>query len=87
MANSCKELYNLIEESLYNKLGENPLKLAYLDLCNGDFSEPTNCMEKKETFTHYKLVFIHLERGLISPEELIKHSDKVEELLLKLSQS
>lgn len=50
VANSCKELYNLIEEDVYNAGSEWMLKGIYNDLCNGNFSEPFMCEKKKETF-------------------------------------
>ena len=50
VANSCKELYNLIEEDVYNAGSEWMLKGMYNDLCNGNFAEPFMCEKKKETF-------------------------------------
>lgn len=59
VANSCKELYNLIEEGLYNKFGENAVNDAYTDLCNGNFAEPFMCEKKKEKFTLYKTIYVN----------------------------
>lgn len=59
VANSCKELYNLIEEGLYNKFGDNAVNDAYADLCNGNFAEPFICEKKKETFTLYKTIYVN----------------------------
>ena len=50
VANSCKELYNLIENDVYNAGSEWMLKGLYNDLCNGNFAEPFMCEKKKETF-------------------------------------
>jgi pseudouridine-5'-phosphate glycosidase len=53
VANSCKELYNIIEEDLYNKYGEVAVNDAYKDLCNGNFAEPFLCEKMKEKFELY----------------------------------
>lgn len=50
VANSCKELYNIIEEDIYNAGKEWMLKGMYNDLCNGNFAEPFYCDLKKGTF-------------------------------------
>jgi hypothetical protein len=50
IANACKELYNLIEEDVYNAGSEWMLKGMYTDLCNGNFAEPFMCEQKKTTF-------------------------------------
>ena len=64
VANSCKELYNLIEEGLYSKFGENAINDAYADLCNGNFAEPFMCEQKKKKFTVYKTIFINSVAGV-----------------------
>jgi hypothetical protein len=46
----CKELYNLIEKDVYNAEKEWMLQGMYNDLCNGNFSEPFYCEQKKNTF-------------------------------------
>ena len=40
VVDACKELYNLIEEDVYNAGCEWMLKGMYNDLCNGNFAEP-----------------------------------------------
>lgn len=50
VSDSCEELYNLIEEDVYNVGCEWMLKGMYNDLCNGNFAEPFMCEKKKETF-------------------------------------
>jgi hypothetical protein len=57
VANLCKKLYNLIEEALYNRFGENAVNDAYTDLCKGNFAEPFMCEKKKEKFTLYKTIY------------------------------
>ena len=51
VANSCRELYNLIEEDVYNAGCEWMLKGMYNDLTSGNFAEPFMCEKKKETFS------------------------------------
>ena len=60
VANACKELYNLIEEDVYNADKEWMLKGMYTDLCNGNFAEPFMCEQKKTTF--HTVVAIYNER-------------------------
>lgn len=60
VAESCKELYNLIEEDVYNAGSEWMLKGMYNDLCNGNFAEPFYCELKKGEFN--KVVTIYNER-------------------------
>jgi hypothetical protein len=66
VANACKELYNTIEEDVYNAGADDwvlkgmydvynagadwMLKGIYNDLCNGNFAEPFMCEQKKTTF-------------------------------------
>ena len=50
VANACKELYNLIEEDVYNADKEWMLKGMYTDLCCGNFAEPFYCERKKTEF-------------------------------------
>ena len=57
VVNSCKDLYDLIEEGLYNKYGEGAIADAYEDLCKGNFAEPFMCEQKKSKFTLYKTIF------------------------------
>lgn len=59
VANNCKKLYNTIEESLYEKYGEEAVNDAYLDLCKGNFAEPYMCEKKKSKFTLYSTIFIN----------------------------
>ena len=56
-ANSCKKLYDLIEEGLHKKYGEDSINDAYTDLCNGNFAEPFMCEKKKEKFELYANVY------------------------------
>lgn len=53
VANSCKKLYNLIEEDIYNIIGEGRLNQMFDDLCNGNFADPYMCEKKKATFQDY----------------------------------
>jgi hypothetical protein len=62
IANSCKELYNLIEEDVYNADKEWMLKGMYNDLCNGNFAEPFMCEQKKSIF--HTVVAIYNDRVL-----------------------
>jgi hypothetical protein len=57
VANACKELYNLIEEDLYNAGAQWMLKGLYNDLCNGNFSQPFLCEQKKNDFLIAKKVY------------------------------
>lgn len=59
VANNCKELYNTIEAGLYEKYGEDAIKNAYSDLCEGNFAEPFMCEQKKAKFTLYSTIFIN----------------------------
>ena len=56
---ACKELYNTIEEGLYNQYGEAAVKDAYADLCEGNFAEPFMCEQKKSKFELYSNIFIN----------------------------
>jgi hypothetical protein len=51
IANSCKALYNLIEEDVFNAGCEWMLNGMYRDLCSGNFAEPFMCEQKKLVFT------------------------------------
>lgn len=64
VANSCKELYNLIEEDVFKADKEWMLKGMYNDLCNGNFAEPFMCEQKKTTF--HTVVAIYNERIITS---------------------
>jgi len=57
VANSCKELYNLIEEDVYKTGNEFMLKGMYSDLCTGNFAEPFMCEQKKSTFNTMVLIY------------------------------
>ena len=57
IADSCKELYRLIEEDVYNAGAEWMLKGLYNDLCNGNFAEPYMCELKKNTFLTCKKIY------------------------------
>ncbi len=59
VANSCSELYNLIEDGLYNKYGEEAMLDAYNDLCKGNFAEPFMCEQKKSKFELYSTIYIN----------------------------
>ena len=58
VADSCRELYNLIEEDVYNAGKEWMLKGIYRDLCNGNFSEPYPCECKKTDFQVVEKVYM-----------------------------
>lgn len=57
VANSCKELYNLIEEDVAKAGSEWMLKGLYNDLCSGNFAEPFMCEQKKHTFAVSKNIY------------------------------
>jgi hypothetical protein len=59
VVSACKELYDIIEDGLYKKYGENAVNDAYEDLCNGNFAEPFMCEQKKGKFELYKNIFIN----------------------------
>jgi len=59
VVDSCKELYNNIEEGLYNKYGQDAVNDAYNDLCNGNFAEPFMCEKKKAKFELYSTIYIN----------------------------
>lgn len=58
VVNSCKELYELIEDDFYNKYGALAINDAYNDLTDGDFSEPFLCEKKKSKFELYSTIYI-----------------------------
>ena len=58
VANNSKELYNTIEKGLYEKYGEDAIKDAYSDLCEGNFAEPFMCEQKKVQFTLYSNIYL-----------------------------
>ena len=57
VVNSCKELYNLIEEVVYKSGSEWMLKGMYTDLLTGNFAEPFMCEQKKNDFLLIKKVY------------------------------
>lgn len=59
VVNACKQLYNIIEDKLYNKYGEEAINDAYNDLCNGNFAEPFLCEQKKSKFELYKTIYVN----------------------------
>lgn len=58
VASNSKELYNTIEAGLYEKYGEDAIKDAYSDLCEGNFAEPFMCEQKKAKFTLYANIYL-----------------------------
>jgi hypothetical protein len=62
VVSACKSLYILIEEDAYNAGCEWMLRGMYSDLCEGNFSEPFMCEQKKSTFN--TCVAIYQERIL-----------------------
>ena len=58
VATSCRNLYDLIEDGLYNKYGEDAIVDAYNDLCRGDFAEPYHCEVKKSKFELYAKIYV-----------------------------
>ena len=60
IADSCKRLYNLIEEDVIAVEKEWMLKGMYKDLCNGNFAEPFMCEQKKHTFN--QVIAVYAER-------------------------
>ncbi len=59
VVNSCKELYNLIEEDFYLVGAEELLEDMYKDLTAGNFAEPFMCEQKKSKFELYKTIYIN----------------------------
>ena len=57
IVNACKELFDIIEDSLYNNYGEGAVQDAYTDLCNGNFAEPFKCEQKKSKFELYATIY------------------------------
>jgi hypothetical protein len=57
VANSCKELYNLIENDVIEAEKEFMLKGMYNDLCNGNFAEPFMCEQNKTTFNAIVVIY------------------------------
>lgn len=57
VAKSCKDLYDTIEDGLYEKFGDNALVDAYEDLCEGNFSEPFLAEKQKEKFQLYASIY------------------------------
>lgn len=57
VANACQELYNLIEEDVYNVGAVWMLQCLYKDLCKGNFAEPFMCEQKKTTFLTCKKIY------------------------------
>lgn len=60
VANNCSKLYNLIEDKLYNKYGDEAIMDAYEDLCKGNFAEPFMCEQKKQTFELYSKIYLSI---------------------------
>ena len=58
VADNCKELYNIIEVELNKKYGEEAIKDAYSDLCEGNFSAPFMCEQKKAKFVLYSNIYL-----------------------------
>lgn len=58
VADNCKELYNIIEDGLYEKYGEDAMVDAYNDLCRGDFAEPFMCEQKKAKLALYANIYL-----------------------------
>ena len=59
VVNTCKELYNLIEEDFYLVGAEELLEDMYKDLTAGNFAEPFMCEHKKSKFELYKTIYIN----------------------------
>ncbi len=61
VAKSCEKLYDLIQDALYKKYGEESIIDAYNDLCKGNFAEPFMCEQKKSKFELYSNIAMKLE--------------------------
>ena len=57
VVNSCKELYDIIEEDYYLAGAEDLLNDMYADLQEGNFAEPFMCEQKKAKFLLYKTIY------------------------------
>jgi len=60
IADSCKKLYNFIEDTLEEKYGEEAMVDAFNDLLRGDFAEPYHCEMKKSKFKLYAEIYIKI---------------------------
>lgn len=56
VARACRELYNLLEEQVYETLGEQAVNAMYVALCEGNFSTPVTCDAKIELFNKYAAI-------------------------------
>lgn len=50
VVDSCKQLYNLIEDDVFNAKQDWMLEGMYKDLCRGNFAEPDFAEQKKRVF-------------------------------------
>lgn len=50
VAENCSKLYNLLEDEIYGTEKRWMLKGMYHDLCEGNFSTPFHCEQKRHTF-------------------------------------
>lgn len=57
IANSCKELNEILETPFYEAGAECLLADMYTDLCQGDFSEPFLCEQIKSKFALYAKIY------------------------------
>ena len=55
---ACDNLYDIIEEGLYNQYGQSAVNDAFSDLCAGNFAEPFMCEQKKGKFQFYKKIYV-----------------------------
>ena len=58
IANASRDLYNIIEDGLCKKYGEDSINDAYKDLIEGNFAEPFICEKQKEKFNLYANIYI-----------------------------
>lgn len=59
VANSCKKLYAIIEDGLYEKYGIEATIDAHSDLLKSDFAEPFHCEKNKKKFDVYATIYIN----------------------------
>lgn len=57
VVNACKELFEIVSETLLENYGWDAEKDAYNDLLNGDFAAPYMCELKKGKFELYYRIF------------------------------
>lgn len=84
IANSCKELYILIEGFLYEKYGEKAIGDAYSELINGDFAEAYHCERIKGEFDLYARMYVNNAPIIDGVDNDIHDDNDIKENAIKL---